>query len=248
MQQTCVYPVDYLLIDSMEEGAGLVAYDTSGNGNNGTITGASFTSDVPSRKRRVVGGNLVRNGDFEYAPPFTAATNTVAWIDGTASGSASNMLFGWKLSGFGVSGSARFDPANAHSGNYAMKVSTLSANNNIDVSLRQTLADLLANGIPVLPNTSYTFSAYAKSVLNSGAATTGARIQVVQKDASNNTVGSTVTYPIGAATTPWTQYTSSFTTAATCRYIIIFLTVKGNDGAATAIMDAWFDDITLVKN
>lgn len=41
-----------LLINSqLNEGAGTTAYDSSGNGNNGTITGATWSSDTPSKAR-----------------------------------------------------------------------------------------------------------------------------------------------------------------------------------------------------
>ena len=36
------------------EGSGTTALDTSGNGNNGTITGATYTLDVPLQERDVV--------------------------------------------------------------------------------------------------------------------------------------------------------------------------------------------------
>lgn len=43
-----------LLINSqLNEGAGTTAYDSSGNGNNGTITGATWSSNTPSKARTV---------------------------------------------------------------------------------------------------------------------------------------------------------------------------------------------------
>lgn len=37
----------------LQEGAGTTAYDSSGNGNNGTITSGTFVADTPSKKREV---------------------------------------------------------------------------------------------------------------------------------------------------------------------------------------------------
>ena len=49
-------------------------------------------------KRKTV-ENLLTNGDFEYAPPFTAATTSATrFIDGTATGSANNYSpYIWRL-------------------------------------------------------------------------------------------------------------------------------------------------------
>lgn len=48
-------------------------------------------------------------------------------------------------------------------------------------------------------------------------------------------------------TTDWTFYTTTFTTGATTSYIVFDHRVYGHQGAATLIMDAWFDDIYLAK-
>lgn len=41
---------------TLNEGAGTIAYDSSGNGNNGTITGATWSSDTPSKARTLAVG------------------------------------------------------------------------------------------------------------------------------------------------------------------------------------------------
>ena len=46
-------------------------------------------------------------------------------------------------------------------------------------------------------------------------------------------------------TTGWTQYTGTFTTTATARFLTPRLTLYGHTGTATLIMDAWFANITL---
>jgi len=49
-----IIPTDNLVLNlSLNEGAGDTAYDTSGNGNDGTITGATWSGDVPSPARNL---------------------------------------------------------------------------------------------------------------------------------------------------------------------------------------------------
>ena len=223
----------------LDEGAGTTAYDTSGNNNHGTITNGTFTSDVPTKKRGVVGGNLVYNGDFSYAPPFTAATNTqYRSINGTAGGSNTpENLFGWGISSITGTCSAQYD-------NGAMKLSTTATSSKIDVKY-------LANAsykfpfLPMLPNTSYTLTARIKTNLISGSATTGARLQVLGLN-GGMTASNTYTVVNGLVSTKeWTDYSLTFTTSASVRFFDIVMSVVGNDGAATLIMDAWFSNIEL---
>src|SRR5690606_25576719 len=102
-------PSSGLLLDpNFGQGAGTTVADRSASGFTGTITGATFVADTPIKARQPVNRNLVYNGDFEYAPPFVAATTTSGrWIDGTAAGSTTNNLFGWWC--FEGVGLARFD-------------------------------------------------------------------------------------------------------------------------------------------
>lgn len=54
-----VIPSNSAVAWSFDEGAGQIAYDSSGNGNNGTITSGTWSADVPSRKRGVASGRGV---------------------------------------------------------------------------------------------------------------------------------------------------------------------------------------------
>ena len=236
---------EYLL----NEGAGSIAYDSSGNGNNGTITSGTWTRDAPSKTRTGVNGNLVYNGDFEIAPVGTTATTTGdRWIDGTAGGTSilNDRIFGWGFWNYTGSYAAKIDTSVKYSGTASMKVSTTATGSTAGVrvglsgytNLRQML-------IPILPSTSYTYSVWIKTNLVSGSATTGARCQFAASTGALGT-GATTSVATGlVATQDWTQYTGTFTTAATERYITPSLQIVGNDGAGTLIMDAWFDDITL---
>jgi hypothetical protein len=239
---TAVYP--------LSEGAGSIAYDTSGNGNNGTITSGTWTRDTPTKTRKLVNNNLVYNGDFEIAPPTAtnvATTTGGRYVDGTAGGSApsAQSVFGWIMWNYTGSYAAQFDYSVKRDGIASMKISTTATAST--VGLRVSIHNdpsFKHNNIPVLPSTSYTASGWVKTSLISGSATTGARLLFVTSTGTGdvttvNAVASIVT------TTDWTQYSVTFTTAATARFITPVLQILGNDGAATLIMDAWFDDIQL---
>lgn len=235
---TCVLP--------LQEGAGTTAYDSSGNGNNGTITAGTFTSDVPTKKRRVVGGNLVYNGDFSYIPPVNVATTTnVRWIDGTAGGSTTNGLFGWGSEVVVGSGSFLFDTAVVYKGKPTMKLTTdagafIGANTVYIINP----AYVARNGIPCLPNTSYTLTVAIKTNVLSGTATTGVYARISEYTGAGAGIISSDTSTI-TTTTDFTVYTRVFTTSATARYLVPKIYNRGNDGAATLAMEAWFADITL---
>ncbi len=231
----------------MAEGAGTAVNDTSGNGVTATMTGATWSADTPSKARLLVNGNLVKNGDFEYAPPFTAATNTnQRWIDGTAAGSTTNDLFGWGMTTVSGTVAARFDSTEKNSGNNSLKLSTLAASSYIECHIARTdsAAGRLSYAIPVLPSTSYTYSFYMKTNYVSGDATNGAFMQFQTYDGTLTAVGGTSTSAV-KTTTGWTRYTASFTTEATARFVAPKCVIYGHQGTATLIMDAWFDDIVL---
>lgn len=238
---TAVYP--------LSEGAGSIAYDTSGNGNDGTITSGTWTRDTPTKTRKAVGGNMVFNGDFEIAPVVNVATTTGGkWIDGTAGGS-DIMIFGWAYYNWATSYAVKFDTSTSHSGSASLKLSTTNTASTVGVQINaQTASTHRANNIPMLPSTSYTFSCWVKTNVVSGAATTGARVQFMTRTGDGITNVTTTTLATNLLTTQdWTQYTATFTTGATVRFGTPSFQIVGNDGAGTLIMDAWFDDITLTK-
>jgi len=228
-------------IYKLQEGAGTTALDSSGNANNGTITGATFSADTPSTARKQVGGNLVRNGDMEYSPPFTAATTANSrWIDGTAAGGvfSSNIiaLHGWGL----ISGaSAQFDSG-------AMKLSIASGGVGEVSNVAANIASqILALNMQLMPSTSYTVRWRMKTNFT-GDSNDGARLILTE----NTITGSTAVTNSGTAAkgiTDWTSYSMTVTTGATTRFGRIRLECRGNTGALTLAGDAWFDDITLTE-
>ena len=232
---TAVYP--------LSEGAGTVAYDTSGNGNNGTITSGTWTRDTPTKSRKLVNNNLVYNGDFEIAPVVNVAQTTpYRWLDGTSGGTtASGRIPGIYFWDEGGQGSIMLDSTVKKSGNYSLKVSTLATGSFAQSSIGDFNAD---DYIKLAPSTSYTYSFWMKTDYVSGDATTGARVNFYEISGARATVANNYVGNI-KTTTDWTQYTGTFTTAATTRFGVVLPSVMGNNGTATLIMDAWFDDIQL---
>jgi len=201
---------------------------------------------VPSPYRKAVGGNLTFNGDLEIAPTGIIPTTTqYRWIDGTAAGSSvATNVYGWGLESLTGTGGAVFDSATKYSGNYSMKLFTSAVSSTVSVSQKANSTFQTAIS-PVFPSTSYTVTVRVKTNVTSGTATTGAQLRVVElaKDTTSTTATNSVTTTI-ITTQDWTQYTLTFTTSATTRFIKMLCRIV-NDGAATLIGDAWFDDITL---
>ena len=221
----------------MTEGSQTIVYDISGNGNN--ITGqGTYTSDVPSKARSSIGGNLVYNGNFSFIPPTNAATTTQnGFIDGTSGGSTTNSLFGYKLATGTGSCAALFGQTNATSGSNSLKVSTTATSSKTIVT---------STAIPVLPSISYTATYYMQTVANSGAATTGAYLDMQEQNASGSTQADNNGTKV-ATTNGLTQYRMTFTTNSATTQIVPTMFVTGNDGTGTLIMDAYFSSVFLQK-
>jgi len=232
------------------EGAGTSATDSSGNGFTGTLSVATFLSDVPFKPRKVVNKNLVTNGGFEFAPPFTAATTTGnRWIDGTAGGSTGANIFAWSFRSEGGTASAKYDSSVFKNGLYSLKLSTLATGSFIEVANYRAAGNPgvgeLADLILVKPSTSYTYSFWMKTNVVSGDSNSGASINFNEHSATGGAAVATNATTAIKTTTDWTFYTGTFTTNAATSYIVVDPKIYGHTGAATLIMDAWFDDIVL---
>jgi len=205
-----------------------------------------YLAPVYPEGRVPANGNLVKNFDFEVAPTFVAATSTnQRWIDGSSAGSTTNATFKWGIAGSGTY-AGKFDNSVAHSGSYSMKLSTLATASQCSLTNTRTtnLSDISVYGFSVLPNTSYTLTGWMKTNYVSGDATNGAALAVVERNAAGTAVITNTTTYI-KTTTDWTQYTTTFTTAASTAFLTFDHRVYGHQGTATLIMDAWFDDIYL---
>jgi len=224
--------------------------DETANANNLTANNITYSTDVALKARSAISGpyrqtvaNLVTNGDFEYAPAFTAATNTTnRYINGTAAGlNTDDYPYKWFTPSSFANATAQYDTSVELNGNASMKLSTtttaglasaLYGNNTSAANIKLTM-------IPVLPSTSYTVSGFCKT---NNVATAAAHIDLYEYN-GGGTIGATTTTNTLTGTNDWTKLTATFTTASTARFITLALRnhVAGN------ISDAWFDDIVLTK-
>jgi len=195
-----------------------------------------------------VNPNLVENAGFETLPAFVAPTTADnVWIDGSASGSASDDQYGWALNKSGTV-AGQFDTAEKYAGAASLKLSTVDISSFIEVTPVQptfTAGRIRSHGIPVLPSTSYTLRYRMKTSVVSGDSSHGAYVNVLEYDGASTSVIADRPGTIVKTTTDWTEYTITFTTSANCNFAVPSLRVYGHTGAATLIMDAWFDDLEL---
>jgi len=236
----------------LSEGAGSIAYDTSGNGNNGTITSGTWHRDAPTKTRKTVNNNMVYNGDFSIVPPTNVLQTTAyKWLNGTATGAANggtvspsiavDRVFGIYYWDKGGSGGIMIDTTNQYNGKNSLKMSTTAVSSFVTASMGDFNRD---DYISVLPSTSYTYSFWMKTNYVSGDATSGAYMHI-KPFSGNRTAGTSTTTTTVKTTTDWTQYTGTVTTTSTARWLSLMPNIAGNGGAATLIMDAWFADIQL---
>lgn len=227
----------------------------AGNVSDAWFDDITLTKTYPVKSTRsLVDNTIIYNSNFEYVPTGTTATTSgSAWIDGTATGVTNKGEFGWVIFNYTGSWAAKFDTTEKASGTASMKISTTAVSSTIGVSNQEgTALSNQINNMPIAPNTSYTLSFKMKTLVNSGSATTGAYLSVIGYKVDGFSGASSFTGTTSSTrvntTTGWTDYSITFTTASTAYYLRPELRIIGNDGTGTLIMDAWFDDITLVKN
>lgn len=230
----------------LNEGSGTTATDTSGNGRNGVISGATWSTDAQFKSRLASTRNnsAVYNGDFEIVPSvITAPTNTVnRYIDGTAGGSSSDLAFGWGVSVLSGSAQAGFDSTVSHSGTYSMKLSTLNASANIVVSTYRVHPSpiLPMQLFRLLPNVEYRVSAWVKTTN----ANSNSVFISLRQFSANLTILVTDDSAKLTGTNDWTFLSFLVTnTNASTVYGTIFLrnTIVGN------VSDAWFDEVSVTR-
>lgn len=230
----------------LNEGAGTSATDYSGNGNTGTITGATYTADVPMVERKLVNPNLTKNGGFDFVPPFTAATTTSSrWIDGTAAGSTTNDIFGWGTYSE-YSCTFNYDTSTTKTGYASMKIATQTtaptANHQNSVNqwpVSQTAITAAKYLMPVVAGASYLITGYIKtdSITNNNAR--GARFNATtySGDTSGSTSQGATSFVNG--TTDWTYYSTVITISAGRSWLSVSPEIRGESGTA------WFDKLEI---
>lgn len=205
-----------------------------------------MTRTVVSARQPIT--NQIRNYNFENVPTFVAATTSnTKWIDGTATGSTNSDAYGWGIVGAVGTRAAQYDQTVFHSGAASLKVSVTATGSLLTVgnSNNANAAGIIRYAIPVLPSTSYTVSGWMKTNLVSGSSTNGARIYINLYTGAGAFSQTKVVTNSVLTTTNWTFYTATFSTTATQVFALTVCEVSGNSGAATLIMDAWFDNIKL---
>lgn len=234
-----------------DEGAGDIMYDESGNGNDiASTSGLSWSKEVPTAKRKTVGGNLVRNGDFSYIPVVNELQISSGWINGLAGGGGASVIpqpfarYGNLNSG----ASLQFLEGEGYQGSNALYMKTVGGGfaearyNSTGYSGTLGQSDVIV----AEPNTSYTLSFWMKTLHTSGDATNGALVSVSQSNGNKNGVTSALSTPI-KTTTEWTKYTLEFTTHADTRFLSPNIYNYSHQGAGTLALEAWFSDIDLRK-
>lgn len=231
---------------TLNEGAGTIAYDQSGNGNNGTITGATWSDELPPQARTQYAGNLVKNGDFSYVPVVNVAQTTAdRWFDGTAGGSTTNKLFNWYLNSVATSVSAIFDTSTlGPTGKPSIKLSTLDTTGRCYVSGADALTPSTFSGdktklIRLKPSTSYTLSGWVKTI---NCVSDSAYIELISFNGNYQSRIETQSNKL-SGTNNWTFCTVTFTTASDRCYAYPQLRIE----KAGNISDAWFSDISLTE-
>lgn len=208
----------------------------------------SCTPAFPEQ-RTPVNGNLIRNGDFKYTPPFTAVQTSSGFIDGTAAGSATNKTFGWRMDGNGPR-ACRFDTTTTYNGLPSLKLSTTGVGTAyieaFTIATAGTATSYFGKFIPVLPSTSYTLSFFMKTQYVSGNSNNGATVTLIlSTGAGTDDPAPDYNTTYVKTTTDWTRYTLTITTSDTTRYIQVNPHIYGHTGTGNLIMDAWFADIQL---
>jgi hypothetical protein len=231
--------------------------DESGNGNNGTWQGVgSYVTDSPFyNQRRKVIENLVYNGDLEFVPKSSVAnvptTGSSRWVDGSASSASMDHQnpVGWGTSLSGTA-SVEFDENERRNGRATMKLSTLASGSYAEAKKwlgTGSFQKYAKTMIQIKPNTSYTYGFWMKTRYVSGDSFFGVNVQWQQFSiAGTNTTNTSTTYV--KTTSDWTYYSGTITTGPSAFFLSPRLTNYGHSGStADLIMDAWFDDITLVE-
>jgi hypothetical protein len=199
-------------------------------------------------ERSYNGRNLLANfnGDFESAPPFTAPTTVNGrWINGTASGSGVADDNEWKwginsinsVTGNGIA--AQFDDG-------AMKVSTTGTGAwcSVSTALGNTNAQLLIGGQKAIPLRQYTATFRMRTEYISGDSAAGAYGQMTFRNNAGTALSSAISTNV-KTTTDWTYYTLTATAPIRTEFVNFLCSVRGNNGTATLILNAWFDDIQI---
>ena len=229
-----------------DERAGLVAYDTSENGNDGVITGAKWSDNIPTEKRKKNDGNMVYNGDFEIQPPGNEPT-TVGnrWVDGTNGGDSDSLknligIHSGSRNGAEIELTTKDGYKCLHIGLPYIDLYGIVRSNT-----RYQFANQRDNAFKLKPNTEYKFSGWVK-VENASGDSGGATLSVnISNVDGNYTQYARALWNSAKTNQDWTYYEEIFTTDADGVAGNVQMTVYGHTGAKTLVGDWYFRDIVL---
>lgn len=250
-----------LLLDlAMTEGSGGTVADISQYGTDATIGGLSSWSTFSPAKlraaastphsdiayRRTDGQNIpFKNQFFEYIPSFTALQTATGWIDGTATGSATDNRSGVALSGKDGSVEAGFDTVETYNDGPTLYMATTAPNSRVTLQSALTTSGAGREQlIPIKPNTAYVCKFAMKTNHISGDSDSGAFGAFVERTSAGSQAVVNASAII-KTDTDWTEYTVSFTSGATSAFLSFRPSVTGNTGAADLIMQAWLSPWTV---
>ena len=181
---------------------------------------------------------LVNNGSFERVPSFVAAhTTNDSYLDGTAIGSSTQNNYGWTSIVSAGTRSLQFDNTVYKSGANSLKLSSsdTTAARSIGIQVRKDSS--YSDGIPIKPNTSYTFSCWYKTDTITNNNSNGLVINPQEDNAAGPLVGHVSSYKTG--TNDWTAFGTTFTSGASSTYLDPQIKIVGESGTA------WIDDVRL---
>jgi hypothetical protein len=210
--------------------------DVSGNDNHGAITGATLSSEAPSKARKVIDGNLLYNGDFAIAPYFVGAqTGGNKWNDGTVAAGAVNDIYGWYV----ITGTTAYSIIDKE---FIIQTDATGRGRALSAPFETstTAANVAKYGIPLKPNTSYTFSGYVKSV---DATASAQRIDCILFNQDGTAISTETTSYMPAGDSEYTLQTVTFTTASNETHAVIKIGIN----TAGTVQTMTVKDLTLTE-
>lgn len=195
-------------------------------------------------RRKAIGGSLVYNSNFEYAPPFTAiTTGGNVWVNGTAAGSASDDSYGfYKITGVGAFAASFDSVVKTPGSNYSMKIEATNATGRGRIMNTPfettTTKDLVQKyGAPCTPATDYQLTAMVKTN-NVPANSLKIAIQFFRADGTQISTVNSAFFP---STQDFTPYSAVITSPA----LAAFFRLSFEISVAGTICQAWLDDFSM---
>jgi hypothetical protein len=224
-----IIPSGYTEFLKMNEGGG--ATTTGEKGDVFTLSGVEWDDDTPFPERQIVGGNLVKNGDFERA---------TAEHERSTDGYIGGRPLGWNMSG---SGSRSVEFA-LEDGKRVLKLS-LTANGTSIRIRNNTDSDYGKDGFRIKPNTEYKIKFRMKLENITGDSDDGAKAIIYYSDQYGNSKSNSSLISSVKINQEWVEYEVTKTSPLGAVWANIQCRFYGNTGTGTLQGDAFFDNIEV---